>query len=174
MSLAGAGEGSTICKIDDESGRAAGAHAGCIGGGHKVRDPAGSGFGVAFLFRDWGADFRNAMAALERSCFWQLGLGRRVDSLQFYGRFGAGQRDCGIVEDSAVAAVAFLRGAGNSGSVVGLHNRVWSAVAWGVAAAGLANALELSTDAAGIALCSVFSNSPDPDNGDGSDVAGIN
>ena len=114
------------------------------------------------------------MAALERSCFWQLSLGRRVDSLQFYGRFGAGQRDCSIVEDSAVAAVAFLRGAGNSGGVVGLHNRVRSAVAWGVAAAGLANALELSTDAAGIALCSVFCNSPHPDNGDGSDVAGIN
>ena len=114
------------------------------------------------------------MAALERSSVWQLGLGCGVDSLQFHGRFGAGQRDCGILEDKAMAAVASVRGAGNSGRAPWLHHRVWFAVGWGVAAADVANALELSADAPGLALCFVLCDFAYSDNGDGPDVAGIN
>ena len=101
-------------------------------------------------------------------------MGGGVNSLQFYGRFGAGKRRCGVVEDSAMETATSLRGPGNSRRLLWLHDRVRSSFAWRVAAAALANALELPTDAAGAALCRIIRDSSGSDNGDGSDIAGAN
>ena len=79
------------------------------------------------------------MAAVERPRLWQLGMGGGVNSLQFYGRFGAGKRRCGVVEDSAMETATSLRGPGNSRRLLWLHDRVRSSFAWRVAAAALAN-----------------------------------
>ena len=77
-----------------------------------------------------------------------------------------------MIVGSAMAAVASVRGVGNSSRAPWLHNRVWSAVGWSVAAADLANALEFSADALGVALCCLVCGVARSDNGDGANVAG--
>ena len=57
-----------------------------------------------------------------------------------------------IIENPAMAAAAFLRCAGALRRILWLHDCFWPSGRWPFDAAHVANAVELSADAAGVAV----------------------
>src|SRR5213592_3063676 len=106
--------------------------------------------------RHWRADFRNSVVTVERPSIWQLSLGCGVDSLQFHGGPGLGKRARRILENSAMASAPFIRCVGGLRRILWVHDCFWPPSAWRVDAARMANALELSADAARAAIHCVF------------------
>src|ERR1700682_2166300 len=100
-------------------------------------------------------------------------MGRGPDSFQFYGGFGAGKRDCGVLENASLAAFTSLRWAGSGGGMLWLHNRFCSAAAGRLDAARLASAVEPSLGASRSAFCAVVFDSVGAHNGDGPDAARV-
>src|SRR5437868_4446636 len=95
------------------------------------------------------------MVAVERLGIRQLDLGCGADSLQFHGGSGFGKRSRCVIENSAMAASAFLRRAGTHGRILRLHNCFWPPDAGRADAASVAIAVESSADAPRAAFCRV-------------------
>jgi hypothetical protein len=112
------------------------------------------------------------VVAIERAGIWQFDLGRSADSLQFHGGLGVGKRIGCIIENPAMAAVAFLRCAGGARCIFGLHRCFWPSGRWRLDAASVANAVELSADAAGVAVRGFLPDFAGADDSDGFDSAG--
>src|ERR1700748_3062364 len=76
-------------------------------------------------------------------------MGHSADSLQLHGGPGGGKCRCWGIENSAMATAAFLRSARALRRILWLHDCFWPSRRWRFAAARLADAVELSTGAAG-------------------------
>src|SRR5207244_8865950 len=126
----------------------------------------------SFSLWRWRIDFRNSVVAIERAGIWQLSLGCGVDSLQFHG--GLGARKCArrILENSAMASAPFVRCVGGPRRILWVHDCFWPSSAWRVDAARMANALELSADAARTAIHRVFPGAAGADDSNGLDLTG--
>ena len=72
-----------------------------------------------------------------------------------------------------MATAPSLRLAGGARRSVWLHNRFWSAGAWRIDAAHVANAVELSANSPRAAVYRVVPDLVGADNGDGLDASGV-
>src|SRR5262249_44304581 len=102
---------------------------------------------------------------------WQLGVGCGADSLQFHGGSGIGKRAGCIIKNPALAAAAFLRCAGAPRCILWLHDRFWPSDRWRLNAARVANAVELSADAAGPSVRGFVPDFAPANDGNGFDAA---
>ena len=77
-----------------------------------------------------------------------------------------------VIENPAMAAAVFLRCAGGPRRIFWLHDCFWSSGRWRFDAARVANAVELSADAAGAAVRGFLPDFARADDSDGFDTAG--
>jgi hypothetical protein len=92
------------------------------------------------------------LVATEWFGVWQFDLGGGADSFQLHGGPGAGKCTGCIIQNPAMASHVFLRRAGTSRCILWLHDCFWAAGRWRLDAAHLADAVELSANAPGIAV----------------------